>query len=284
MMRYIKRFLKNSYLFCHYKTYFLLLSIVLFAVSCERVIDLPESATDKKVVIEGVITNHVKECVVYVTTTSALNDTSGVLGVSGANVSIQVGNSMPVRLLEVNSGHYANDTLLAPLGSTCKLTVEVGGKVYTAISTMPSRQVFLDSMTIEYSGLSRSYVPFVFYLDPADMENNYLFTVLKNSKKYNAFFNVNDEYTNGKKVKQSLITISKNEADKVALGDTVLVNMYNISKEVYKYWYSFNAGAKGGAGGPGSTGSPANPVTNIQGGALGYFSAQTLQKLSKIME
>jgi len=42
---------------------------------------------------------------------------------------------------------------------------------------------------------------------------------------------------------------------------------------VYKYWYSLNDGATG----TGQSASPANPVTNISGGALGYFSAQTVR-------
>lgn len=49
--------------------------------------------------------------------------------------------------------------------------------------------------------------------------------------------------------------------------------MLCISPEVYKYWYSLNAGATGGN----NAASPANPVSNISGGALGYFSAQTAQ-------
>ena len=45
---------------------------------------------------------------------------------------------------------------------------------------------------------------------------------------------------------------------------------------VYKFWYSLNNGATG----TGESASPSNPVSNISGGVIGYFSAQTIQSRS----
>jgi hypothetical protein len=43
---------------------------------------------------------------------------------------------------------------------------------------------------------------------------------------------------------------------------------------VYTFWYSLSSGATGAN----ESASPANPVSNISGGAVGYFSAQTIQR------
>ena len=63
-------------------------------------------------------------------------------------------------------------------------------------------------------------------------------------------------------------------------GDQVTVDMLCLDPAVYKYWYSLDRGATGG-GISGAT--PANPVTNISGGALGYFSAHTLQSKTMVV-
>jgi hypothetical protein len=54
--------------------------------------------------------------------------------------------------------------------------------------------------------------------------------------------------------------------------------MLGIDEAVYKYWYSLHF--NGGDGG--NIATPANPVTNISGGALGYFSAQTVDRKTVI--
>ena len=52
-----------------------------------------------------------------------------------------------------------------------------------------------------------------------------------------------------------------------------------IDRPIYKYWYSLDRSATGGSG----QATPSNPVTNLQGGALGYFSAHTLQSRTMIV-
>ncbi|HYJ37819.1 MAG TPA: hypothetical protein VEV87_04350 [Chitinophagaceae bacterium] len=63
-------------------------------------------------------------------------------------------------------------------------------------------------------------------------------------------------------------------------GDEVTIEMLTIDGVIFKYWNSLRS-----AGGDGSTStaSPANPVTNIEGGALGYFSAQTIRQKKVIV-
>ena len=62
---------------------------------------------------------------------------------------------------------------------------------------------------------------------------------------------------------------------KVKLKDNISVEMQCISRPTYLYYYSLNQ--QSGAG-PGGGITPANPTNNIQGGALGIFSAHTVEK------
>jgi hypothetical protein len=54
-----------------------------------------------------------------------------------------------------------------------------------------------------------------------------------------------------------------------------MILMLCLDEAIYKYWYSLRSG---GGDGTGSTAAPANPLTNIKGGALGYFSAHTINR------
>ena len=56
-------------------------------------------------------------------------------------------------------------------------------------------------------------------------------------------------------------------------GDQLTVEMRCIEMPVYLYWYSLTQGALG----QNQSASPANPVSNITGGAIGYFSANTFE-------
>jgi hypothetical protein len=61
----------------------------------------------------------------------------------------------------------------------------------------------------------------------------------------------------------------------VKKGDVITVEMQCLDKGSYEYFYSlFSIGNNG----PGGGATPTNPVSNISGGALGYFSAFTSQK------
>jgi hypothetical protein len=57
--------------------------------------------------------------------------------------------------------------------------------------------------------------------------------------------------------------------------------MHCIDKVTYDYYYSLTQSSRNG---PGGGATPANPITNIEGGALGYFAAFTVQKLTKVIK
>lgn len=260
------------------KLFFLSLCVaVAFFCSCEKVIDVNIKDADKVYVIEGVLTNRTGGCQVLVSHTKNFSDNNSFAGVSGAQVRITDSNGVQHTIPETSTtGVYALPSFAGVQGMRYSLKVTIGGQVFTASSTMP-RRVFLDTIFIrDNSFFNETYkLANVQYSDPPGKGNNYRFLQYVNGVKTNAIFISNDDLYDGRTVDTQLFPQDSDGKDTINIksGDSVKVEMLCIDAQVYKYWYSLDQNATGDT----NTASPANPVTNISGGALGYFSAHTYQ-------
>jgi hypothetical protein len=118
------------------------------------------------------------------------------------------------------------------------------------------------------------------YKDPAGRGNNYRFIQYVNKLKEDQILIQNDDYTDGRNVNAKLYFFADDtDNSKIDSGDTVRVDMLCIDQVIFKYWFSLDRSSTGGSG----QATPSNPVTNMQGGALGYFSAHTLQTKTLIV-
>jgi len=154
------------------------------------------------------------------------------------------------------------------------LTIHLGNETFTATSTMP-QPVNLDSMYVSTARLSNDKNVTVMYRDPAGIANYYHFIQYVNGRKEESIFVEDDEFTDGQRVKTQLDynNSTDNPARNIKTGDSVRIDMICNDAAVYKFWYSLNNGATGAN----ESASPSNPVSNISGGVIGYFSAQTIQ-------
>lgn len=265
--------------------YIVVIILLLTVSSCEKVIDVKLDTADKKYVIEGVLTNQPGTCMVLLSQTSDFSADNDFMGVSGAAIQITEQGGATTQLTETSTGVYQATALTGTTGKTYTLSVTIDGQSFLASSTMPV-QVNMDSIFTtgeESPGGNRKLVN-VQYNDPAAIGNNYRFVQYVNGVKEKQIFVRNDELTNGN---QSIIKLryprnDNNEPDNdLKPGDFITVDMQCIDSAVYLYWYSLNRSATGGGGQNSAT--PANPVTNISGGALGYFSAHTLQSKTLVL-
>lgn len=255
------------------KPYILFLCAAFMSIlcaSCEKVIDVRIQNVDKKYVIEGSITDNQNTCRVLVSQTIDLADTNRFEGVSNAVITLQENNKPPVRLLETDKGIYRADMKGAP-GHTYTLKVTVGNQTFTASSVMPQKTQFDTLYITERVSFGKPRkIPTLEFQDPNGMGNAYRFIQYVNGRKENTIFITDDHLTNGRKVTYELLIFS-NEAYLLQPGDHLRVEMYCIDHRNFDFWYSLSQGALGQS----QSASPANPVTNISGGALGYFSAAT---------
>jgi hypothetical protein len=251
-----------------------ILSLVLLS-SCEKVIDIDLSKVEKKYVIEAILTD-APGAKVIITQTKDFDQDNTFPGISGATVTITEAGGATTTLSETTAGVYEAPALAGTSGKTYLLNVNIAGKVFTASTTMPQK-INMDTVYITdefFFGGTRKIVN-VENNDPPGFGNSYRFIQYVNNKREDQIMIRNDEYSDGRKVVSKLFYFSDDEDKKIKSGDIVRVDFLCISPDMYKYWYSLDRSATGS--GSGGQATPANPVSNMRGGALGYFSAHTIQ-------
>ncbi|WP_343673348.1 DUF4249 family protein [Chitinophaga sp.] len=264
----------------------LYIAIVIVCFSaCQKVIDIDLNNAAKKYVIEGIVTDQVNGVSVKISQTKNFDEGNAFEGVSGATVTITADNAVEYELQETaTAGVYTTTGFKGKVGHTYSMYVQLGTDTFTAVSTMP-HEVYFDSLNLQTRvvfGESRR-VPAVYYTDPEGKGNSYHFVEWHNGVQEKTIFVRNDDNTDGKNLSIQLVSFSSDSDDEdkqIKTGDTVKIEMQCIEAAVYKYWYSLDAGATG----EGQSATPANPVTNIKGGALGYFSAHSVQTRSIIAD
>lgn len=190
-------------------TVILACSSILFS-SCEKVIKLDLKESDKKIVIEGGISN--ASAVNTITLTKNINfDQSNVFPqVTGAIVKISDDAGNSETLTETSAGVYQTTSMIGVQGRTYFLSIEAEGKKYSAQSIMPYKVNF-DSLLVEkeagFLGEDSLYVISPLYQDPGGVKNYYRFVRYinnirtKGSVSDNDFFMMAHTITKGLKMK-----------------------------------------------------------------------------------
>jgi Domain of unknown function (DUF4249) len=260
----------------------LICSILLMLSSCEKVVDIDLNEVQKKYVIEGVVTDVSGISKVLISQTKNFDEDNSFAGVSGARVTMKEDGGTTAVFTETTPGTYEEPIYRGRPGKTYTLTVRIGNQTFTAKSTMPQR-VELDSIfvTDEFLFSDTRKIVNAMYKDPAGRGNSYRFIQYVNDHKVEQIFIQNDEYTDGRNVVSKLFYFTDDDDDEsnVKSGDELRIDMLCIDPTVYKYWFSLFRSATGNSG----QATPANPVSNIEGGALGYFSAHTQQTRTMVV-
>jgi hypothetical protein len=261
----------------NFKEYLLLLACSLAFISCQKVIDIDVNTSPSQLVIEGNISNIRDVQIVKISRSVAYTNTNTYPAVSGATVKVadNAGNSWTFN--ETAPGTYSSAPLRGQTGRTYTLTVSVDGKSYTGASVMPP-PVKVDSLTlttITFGSTTRKLVA-VNFTDPRGVENQYRYIMHINGKQSNRIYVDDDRLTDGNVIKEELYpdTNDDDDDDDLKSGDKVDVEVQNIDKNIFNYWFSLRQQRRGG---PGGGVTPGNPTSNLSNGALGYFSAHTFQ-------
>jgi hypothetical protein len=243
-----------------------IIAITLIFFSCQREIDINLNESNPKYVIEGNISDQTGPYEVKITKTVNFDDSNNYPPVSEALVIIGEDTGITDTLTEIQLGRYVTNHIIGISGRTYHLTVKIGQETFSAISTMP-QLVNFDSLTQEnINGNSGRDIRLVVpkYTDPAGIANYYLFWVTKNDSLQHNIFVRNDAGADGRVAVQPL-------GVRANAGDTISVEMQCINRQNYDYFFGLAEIARQ------SSATPTNPVSNITGGALGYFNAHTTQ-------
>jgi hypothetical protein len=256
------------------KKYFSTLLIGIFLLGCKKEIQLPLDPNQSLLVIDGSITDEAGPYYIKLSKSTAISDASNFFAVTSALVIVKDNLGIIDTLKHEKEGRYKTNKIKGIYGNTYYLDVYLSDKKYSASSTMPQK-VALDSLRINplaVNGENR-YNVIPVYTDPIALGNSYRFIQKINDTLDQTFHVFNDNLNNGKVNQRPLRGGS--DSLEVKLKDTIAVEMQCITRPTYLYYYTLYQ--QSGAG-PGGGTTPSNPPTNIIGGALGIFSAHTVQR------
>lgn len=252
---------------------FALFSLITLS-SCEKVIDLDLNKATPQLVIEGIVDNTNARDTVKLSKSISFQSDNEFVGVGNALVIITDNTSGIVDTLTsgYKSGYYITSKITGTPGHQYSLRVVYEGKEYTAQSTMP-QQVMLDSLYQETETILGKDIIYARcrFTDPADQVNQYRLKAYKNNNPLDDIIELKDTYHNGlsRSVTFAASDGNSDEKDNIAAGDTIKINFMCIDKNVYDYFNSLDQTMDA------NSSVLANPTTNISGGCLGYFSANT---------
>ncbi len=261
--------------------YIALFSIILIT-ACEKVIEIPLENADQKIVIEAPLSNLTDRSYILISKTANVYEESNFEKVSGAQVTITDKDNNVYTFLEdvAGSGKYIDTTFKVGENNIYKLKVEAEGQTFTSecITQTLTPLNFIFPIKLETPSStpqnpdSVNLVLFSFN-DNASETNYYRFKVYKNGKYTKELYLGDDKLINGQTFTQPFY------GDTFDSGDTVEVEMQNIDKANYTYFYSLTNAQSNSP----FSASPANPISNIKGGALGYYGCYLIDTLSLIV-
>jgi hypothetical protein len=247
--------------------------VALTFLSCKKVITVQLNNSPTQLVITGEVTDAPGPYTVSINSSVNFSQPNSFPPVAGAQVVISDNHGLNDTLTETAPGTYNTHTYWQGLpGNTYALSVVSSGKSFSAVSTMPL-PVPLDSVTFQKSGRDngKAVIEAVAnFQDPPGVGNYYQFTEKINDTMLTKIFIFQDRLSDGKYITQSF----DNDSSALKIGDQLTLSMYSIDENVFKYFLELRQLLNAN---PFNEATPANPDTNLTNGALGYFSAHTIQ-------
>lgn len=262
----------------------ILLIVILLLSSCRKEINIDLNSADPKVVIIAQLREGTKDFKVTITETSNYFDNNASNTINNAVVSVFNGQGIETILTAEGNGVYKATNYTALANQKYTLKVIAKGKTYTAESFMHTL-VPIDSLPYAVAqgfasfGNDTSYTVSIQVNDPVNIKNAYRAVVTLNDTVLNKaedIYNFDDKFTDGNTINIPYFRKT------FILNDTVNIELLCIDYVSFKYWETLS-GIVNDSGG-GSNAAPANPITNIKGGALGYFEASSSSNKTLIIK
>src|SRR5579859_3050900 len=244
-----------------------LLAGAVLVAACQQVVDLKLNSVPPQLVIEGSVNNAPGPYQITISQSVDFYHDNTFPQVPGAIVIITDSTAaVSDTLSEVAQGIYQTHFIEGQPGHTYKLKAIIAGKVYTSSSTMP-QPVVLDSVTFDYT-TKKVIRATANFQDPIGVANYYKFTAYINGKYLKEVHTWDDRLSDGRYVREKM----DNDTSDIKKGNLVVLNLIGIDRGVYTYMSE----AENIAYHNSNLVAPTTPQSNIMGGALGYFSAETM--------
>lgn len=258
------------------------LFFMLVLTACEEVIPIDLNEENPFVVIEADLQQGTNHFDVYIKQTKSYFQRGIQPPVNNATVEMTNASGEIQKAVAIEPGMYRFENYEAVTGEAYELNVEVNDVQYTAETTVPSIPV-LDSLTVEFEEASlfqeEGYNVILNFVDPGNEPNFYRILYALNDtfqNKPDDLILVDDQLLNGNPIN---IPIFVNTFQS---GDTVDVDLRNIDQATYNFYTTLSEIIIDMGGG--NSAAPGNPISNIQGGAIGYFGSFSSAKARVVVE
>lgn len=256
-------------------TPFMLISFLYLLSSCQKTIMPTLTNSGPQLVIEGAVSDTTGPYHVNISRTANFYTDNVYSNVSGAAVTVtDVTAGISDVLKETAPGVYTTHTITGTPGNTYQLKVDLEGKTYLATSTMP-QPVKLDSASINYNKTDHLR-PVVNFQDPVGFTNYYKYSVMVNGIHLKRVQTFSDRLSNGKYIRGNMDV----DTGEVKSGNLIKLSLVGVEHDVYNFLME----AENVAYNNNNLASPATPISNISGGCIGYFSAQTVSSKSVLVK
>lgn len=293
----------------------LLLLLIISVLGCVEDFDFKLQKAEPRLVVEGLVTN--QKGPYYVRLTKSM---PGGLTTINRNSWLPTDNAQPVKNATVtitddneqcdtlnytiinlygseygednfNQGFYATQKLQGIPGHTYTLKIKCKGKEYGASAFMPPVPK-IDSLSYylkkcEIVGKSDYYIPLLYFKEPQDTVNYYLFQ-LHEDLQSRIFSSVQlwqfsvlsdaylEPYVNGLNISRGATPRGIDFLPVYWEGDSIYVALSSLTKEAYHFYKNLidQFENDGGAYKP----TPASPPGNISNGGLGFFRASAISE------
>lgn len=266
-------------------------TVILVFASCNKEISWDAQSADTKLVVQGVITDELKNHQVKLSKTMSY-DSNKAEYVTGATISISDGTNV-FQLTEVGNGFYETDLIAGEVGKEYTLNItlkeNIGGyNKFSASSEMKGyfdideSFCFLNEHYSDEEDTATTLLVVLFGQEAPTEDDYYLFQLKKLGSSQE--FSINDQSTfadygdNGMNDIALLYTIE----DSIPIGDSLEITVHSISEDYLIYmdevFTEIDRYDPFGMMGP-----AANPKGNISGGAFGFFRASTTRSFKPII-
>lgn len=273
------------------KNYILILIASFALLACEETIQLDINQVESQIVIEGLVTNEMKNHYVRLSETNGFYEKGENTKITDATVTVSdnAGNiyTFSNDPESENEGLYLSDEEFeGQIGRTYNLRVEASGEVFTAseqlfpVTKIDTLEVILNENEFEDPSENGYFYEVLFSVtEPVETEDYYLFKFYRNDTLLQD--SPTDVYFSDDKLLQENIDNIETSGF-FKLGDKGTVEMYSITRTAFLYYNDlFNVlNNDGGFFSP----PPVNPRTNLSNNAFGYFQVSSVARDSIIVE
>lgn len=248
---------------------------LLFLTSCYREpFDVDVSQFASSIVIEGIVTDQEGPQTVKISRPGDISDSDNFPRVGGAAVSITENNQSTFSLQEVTEGVYQTYDLTGTPGRTYTLIVRIRNQTYTASCVMPE-PVRLKEVKFEHIyENSELYEIACSFKDRPDTADYCLFNVYYNRHLID-YYLYQDDITDGEEIDLNNFNVLYGP------GDQAIIEILTLDRIVYDFYYTLDVIVNNDYDEVSTTFIPMttpNPTTNLDNGALGYFSAHPVSR------